>query len=750
MSNIDPVILQLQADVQSYNANVAQAHRLTEQKLGAIEAKGAAMGQKLKQSFSLASAAAVAFAGSVVVDRVMQAVTAGLDYASSLGEVAQQLGISTDALQEYRYAASQAGLTQDEMDQSLVQLTRRIGDAANGSKAQADAFQRLGISVKDANGNMLDASTAIPMIADALQRIESPAARAAILMDLFGKSGQKLEPLLSGGSKAVNDLRDAAHKLGIVLSEDQIQRADDTADKLAAIKQVLSARIAGVVSDNAGAIITLANAFASLVDWASKAANAYRRFKLEQGLRLAENTANGWLSSDEDKAKANRDAAMYREELAKMDREGRPMWARGPISLRDTPQASRAPVVAASPSAGASSAAGSGGAVAGASGPSAAEIQSRLDSQLASYAQQALSAMESVAKSAGERAELELRSLELSRVRAVQEVKADEDYSSAQKERLIQQIDASADAERERIEFRKKADLEREAADLAAAENRAQNDALRDQYDLADSQAERKRIALEMVNLELRYQQSLLDAILASETASDADKRRAQIALDGLNASANARRAGASRANETPGEAYLRDLRKSPEAINESLDQIRIDGLESLNDGIVDAITGTKSLGDAFKNVANQIVADLIRIAVQQAIIKPLASALFGGGGGGGGFFGSLFGRASGGYVAPGQMVRVNEAASPGRVEAFMSRDGGTIVPLGQMNAMASAGQQGASGSATVRLELSGDIDARIQQVSGPVAVEIVKASAPAIVRSATENTMRQAGRPRI
>lgn len=67
-------------------------------------------------------------------------------------------------------------------------------------------------------------------------------------------------------------------------------------------------------------------------------------------------------------------------------------------------------------------------------------------------------------------------------------------------------------------------------------------------------------------------------------------------------------------------------------------------GLASLNQGLVDAMMGVESLGDVFKKVANQIIADLLRIAIQRSIIEPLTGALFGGGGGGGGFFGSLLG----------------------------------------------------------------------------------------------------------
>nr|WP_292685670.1 phage tail tape measure C-terminal domain-containing protein [Novosphingobium sp.] len=87
-----------------------------------------------------------------------------------------------------------------------------------------------------------------------------------------------------------------------------------------------------------------------------------------------------------------------------------------------------------------------------------------------------------------------------------------------------------------------------------------------------------------------------------------------------------------ARSQRSPGQVYADDLKESADNINEAIESIEVRGLNALNDGITEAIMGTKSLGDVFKGVANQIIADLIRIAVQQAIVRPIAEALFGGG----------------------------------------------------------------------------------------------------------------------
>lgn len=216
--------------------------------------------------------------GAFTVDVIVDAVRAGLDHAAALGEQAQQLGVTTKALQEYRYAATQVGLSQEEMDKSLSELNKRLGQAAAGASGPTKALERLGISVRDANGNVRDAGETIPLIAEALKAIPTPAERAAVLVELFGRAGQKLAPLLADGAAGVNNLRDAAQRLGVVLSDEQIAKADETADKLDAVKTVLQARLAGAVADNADSIIRLADALGNLADKAFRAVDAIKRF----------------------------------------------------------------------------------------------------------------------------------------------------------------------------------------------------------------------------------------------------------------------------------------------------------------------------------------------------------------------------------------------------------------------------------------------------------------------------------------
>lgn len=580
---------------------------------------GFKIGQGIK---TLASTTVVAAGIGLVTNAVQEAVRGSLEYASSLGETAQQLGVTTDALQEYRYAATQVGLSQEEMDKALEQLTRRIGEAANGTKAQAEAFKVLGVSVKDANGNVINAGDAIPKLADALQKVHNPAQRAAILTDLFGKAGQKLEPLLSGGSAAVNELRDAAHKLGVVLSEEQIQKADDTADKLAALNTVLKARVAGVVADNADSILKLANAFGELVNWIGKAASALSSFQLGYRKYLAEQKVTRGLTPG-----VQAEGLRELQTIALDEREAN--WQdyvkRNGLGLGAAVKSNKpTPAIAMGGGGGGGHKARGGGR----SGPSADEVAARFAGERASIMEQYNSVMASMAASAAEEAEYQLRNVELQRIRSIAGIKAEKDYSAAQKATLIAQQEDLATVQRQQVEREKQERLEKEVEDTKRQEYESRREVLQNAQAMATTDGERQRIALELLDLDEQFKRDALERIIASSTRKDAEKALAQAALDSLDAASAANRAAVKRQTETPAQAYMREINKTPAQINEAIDQIKIDGLNALNDGLVDALVNFRSLGDVAQSMLRQILGDLLRLQIQQSLIAPLAKML--------------------------------------------------------------------------------------------------------------------------
>lgn len=356
-----------------------------------------------------------------------------------------------------------------------------------------------------------------------------------------------------------------------------------------------------------------------------------------------------------------------------------------------------------------------------------------------SLERQTLQARLSLATSAQDRADLQRDLMSLEREQQLAQIEAT-DLTRQQKDALIKQVEALFGRE---PEFDKQGNLivtanrglegeiiarelavrqlEQQQA-LADIKFEGETEALQNALALADTEQARKDISLRLLEAEQEFERIRLQTIIDAAARGEAEAEAAEIAraqLANLNANAAGRREAVSRQNETEAERYLRNLNATPEQINEALDGIQIDGLEALNDGLTQAIMGAESLGDVFSRVADQIIADLLRIAIQQAIIKPIANALFGGGGGegGGGFFESLFAGlfADGGTIPTGKFGIVGEE---GPELAFAGSAGLDILSNSDSRKLLSGGSSGTSVSIPISIDATGADAAAIARLN--------------------------------
>jgi len=413
-----------------------------------------------------------------------------------------------------------------------------------------------------------------------------------------------------------------------------------------------------------------------------------------------------------------------------------------------------------------------------ASGPTLAEIAQQHAEEMRQLQQEELRAQIDLTTDARDRADLEQQLMRVEFDDRVAQINNNKHFSAAQKRAQVQALEGlygvvktAADGSsmvlgtpgllQQGINRERDRHIEQEAQQLAELQNQVSQDALQAQMDLADTEAGRKSLALQIYDAETAYLRSKLEAIAASETATEVERQRAQIELHALNATAAMRREGVSRANATSVERYLRELHQTPEQVSEAIDAIKVRGLEALNDELTETVAKVLKLGGVFGQVANQIVSDLIRIAVQRSIIAPLADMLFPGssGGptnllagtghsGGGGLFGligSLFGggRASGGSVSPDKFYTVNErSTAPG---LFFPLSPGRIEPPGNDN-----GRFAQPVIVQLRVARGELFDVEVERISGNVAVQTVEGYAPAIVEASAAETTRRFTRPRL
>ncbi|MFT4056158.1 MAG: tape measure protein [Novosphingobium sp.] len=338
----------------------------------------------------------------------------------------------------------------------------------------------------------------------------------------------------------------------------------------------------------------------------------------------------------------------------------------------------------------------------GASGPTAdqrREEQQRIEQEIANAQIGYLQELAQTTQNATERAALEEKVIAATRLANERDIANNEALNDAQRGKLIEINNQIASLRTQQVKDQEAERLRQEQLQLTTQALRDEDALLQAQSNLADTAKERRAIELRRLDLAYRMEEAAIAEELVQAEIADDTKRiaAARKRLADLEERRGLETEGVKRATEGPGQRYLRDVNKTGAQIGEDLESIGARGLDTLNDGLADAITGAKSLGDAFKNVANQIISDLLRIAIRQAIIKPLANALFGGSGGGGGLGGLIGGigksigisgaRATGGPVAAGNTYLVGEKGP----ELFRPAGSGMIVPNHALKGRASS-----------------------------------------------------------
>lgn len=197
------------------------------------------------------------------------------DAGDSAFKGAQKVGIAVEALQELRWAASLADVEAEELDASLIKLTRNAALAARGESAASKPFERLGISVVDANGKIRDARDLLGEIAEKFGALDDPLKRAALAQELFGKSGANLIPLLAGGRAGLEDAAREARELGIVLSRDAAESGERFNDALTRVGAALSGVRNAIGAELLPILLELSNRFRA---WISENLPRVREF----------------------------------------------------------------------------------------------------------------------------------------------------------------------------------------------------------------------------------------------------------------------------------------------------------------------------------------------------------------------------------------------------------------------------------------------------------------------------------------
>ena len=232
MAKVGQLVVELAASTAKFQADLGRANAIAERHAKFIRT-------------SLNSAVAAVGVGAFTT-----LIKGSIDAADALNDMSIQFGASVETLAGLKLAADQSGTSIDGIARGLKALSKEISGAPENMRA-------LGVTTKDSTEAMIQ-------LADVFASMPADADRTALAMQLFGKAGAEMIPLLAGGSAELRRMVDEGTRLNGVTTE-SARRADEFNDQLAVLKghaagvgQSLSNKLLGPLNDIVGAMVAAA------------------------------------------------------------------------------------------------------------------------------------------------------------------------------------------------------------------------------------------------------------------------------------------------------------------------------------------------------------------------------------------------------------------------------------------------------------------------------------------------------------
>jgi hypothetical protein len=223
----------------------------------------------------VAAIAGGAVAAIFSVRTVTDAISYTAQYADAIRKLSLQTGLTAEQASAWAFASDHVGLSIDDVTTSLGIFEKKLKGIQDvetgvtlGGKSMAQQLADIGIQATDSEGNMRPMGDLMNDLSDYFHSIpddaENAAAKTGLAMQLFGRSGAALLPLLNLGSQGMADMTAQAKKLGLILSADNVAQIM----KYTYAQRDLSAAMGGLKLMIGNALIpVLTQGFNQLIAW---------------------------------------------------------------------------------------------------------------------------------------------------------------------------------------------------------------------------------------------------------------------------------------------------------------------------------------------------------------------------------------------------------------------------------------------------------------------------------------------------
>ena len=183
--------------------------------------------------------------------------------ADDINTLSKQTGIATDTIQKMKYAS-------DLIDVDMETAVKAVGKLKKGLDKNEDTLKAMGVAIKDQNGQYRNMEDIFMDTIKGLSQIENETERDKVAMDLFGKSADELAGYIDDGGQAFRELSQMAEQKGLIISDEDLQKANEFNDTLDELKATVGMDLLKAGADIGQALLpvfqTLANVITKVAD----------------------------------------------------------------------------------------------------------------------------------------------------------------------------------------------------------------------------------------------------------------------------------------------------------------------------------------------------------------------------------------------------------------------------------------------------------------------------------------------------
>jgi FtsZ-binding cell division protein ZapB len=186
----------------------------------------------LREHLHLAKEAVEIFIAAFAVEKLGELEEHFGNLSEQINRTAQMTGLSAEAVQQFNFAVTMSGGSAESAATTIERLERNMVEASNKTSQAALAFKAMGIETRDAAGNLRPIQSVLGDVANYFNKTADGAAKTALAMQIMGRGGAQLIPVLNKGSEGLKELNDELDKTGSKMSSSQLKAFEEYDEKV--------------------------------------------------------------------------------------------------------------------------------------------------------------------------------------------------------------------------------------------------------------------------------------------------------------------------------------------------------------------------------------------------------------------------------------------------------------------------------------------------------------------------------------